>query len=79
MVIGFISASLSTGALALLSNALVKVLLHTNLPIEYIPFSDVLGLLAAAFVVVGVLVGFFGGFISIRKYLKKEGNEILGW
>jgi hypothetical protein len=26
-----------------------------------------------------VLVGFFGGFISIRKYLRKEGNEILGW
>ena len=36
-------------------------------------------LLALIFILVGVLVGLFGGFISIRKYLKKEGNEILGW
>ncbi|HCA05490.1 MAG TPA: ABC transporter permease [Ruminococcaceae bacterium] len=79
MVIGLISAALSTGALALLYNALVNVLLKTNLPIEFIPFSSVVLPLAGAFVIVGVLVGLFGGFISIRKYLKKEGNEILGW
>ena len=35
--------------------------------------------LVFCFIAVGVLVGFFGGFISIRKYLKKEGNEIIGW
>ncbi len=79
MVIGFISAILSTGAIALLYNALVGVLLRTNLPIDYIPFVDVVLPLSLAFVIVGVLVGFFGGFISIRKYLKMEGNEILGW
>lgn len=79
MVIGFISAALSTGALALLYNGLVGVLKRTNLPIDYIPFTSVVIPLAAAFVIVGVIVGFFGGFISIRKYLKKEGNEILGW
>ena len=27
----------------------------------------------------GILIGFLGGFISITKYLKKEGGEILGW
>ena len=79
MVIGFISAALSTGALALLYDALVKVLIKTDLPIDYLPFADVVVMLATAFVIVGVLVGFFGGFISIRKYLKKEGNEVLGW
>lgn len=79
MVIGFISAALSTGALALLYNALVNVLVRTDLPIDYIPFARVVVPLMLAFIVVGVLVGFFGGFISIRKYLKKEGNEILGW
>ncbi|MEE0875322.1 MAG: permease-like cell division protein FtsX [Ruminococcus sp.] len=79
MVIGFISAALSTGALALLYNALVNVLVRTDLPIDYIPFARVVVPLMLAFIIVGVLVGFFGGFISIRKYLKKEGNEILGW
>ncbi len=79
MVIGLISAALSTGALALLYNALVGVLKRTNLPIEYIQFINVVAPLSLAFVIVGVLVGFFGGFISIRKYLKMEGNEILGW
>lgn len=79
MVIGFISAALSTGAIALLYNALVGVLKRTDLPIDYIPFTSVVVYVALAFVFVGVLVGFFGGFISIRKYLKKEGNEILGW
>ena len=79
MVIGFISAALSTGALALLYNALVNVLVRTDLPIDYIPFARVVVPLMLTFIIVGVLVGFFGGFISIRKYLKKEGNEILGW
>ena len=79
MVIGIISAAISIGALALLYNALVSVMLKTNLPLEFLSFTDVVLPLALAFVVVGVLVGFFGGFISIRKYLKKEGNEILGW
>lgn len=79
MVIGLISAALSTGALALLYNALVNVLVRTDLPIDFIPFSRVVVPLMLAFIVVGVLVGFFGGFISIRKYLKKEGNEILAW
>ncbi len=79
MVIGFISAAISMGVLALLYRAAVGVLERTSLGIEAIPFTSVILPLAAAFVLTGVLVGFFGGFISIRKYLKKEGNEILGW
>lgn len=79
MVIGFISAAISTGALALLYRALIEVIERTIIQIGFIPFADVVLPLALAFAAVGVLVGFFGGFISIRKYLKKEGNEILGW
>lgn len=29
--------------------------------------------------VIGVLIGIIGGFISITRYLKKEGGDILGW
>ncbi|MEE1173657.1 MAG: permease-like cell division protein FtsX [Ruminococcus sp.] len=79
MAIGFISAALATGALYALYEAVIAVVESTNLPLNFIPFSSVLIPIAIAFVIAGVVVGFFGGFISIRKYLKMEGNEILGW
>ena len=31
------------------------------------------------FVGIGIVFGFLGGLISIRRYLKKEGGEIVGW
>jgi len=79
MVIGFISAAIATGVLALLYHAAVGVIERIGLGIQAIPFTSILLPMVLAFIAVGVLVGFFGGFISIRKYLKKEGNEILGW
>ena len=79
MVIGFISAAIATGVLALLYHAGVGVIERIGLGIQAIPFTSILLPMVLAFIAVGVLVGFFGGFISIRKYLKKEGNEILGW
>lgn len=80
MVIGFISAALSIGVLAVLYRAASGVLERTGLDIiNVISFSKVLLPLTVSFIVVGMLVGFFGGFISIRKYLRKEGNQILGW
>ncbi len=80
MIIGFISAALSTGAVALLYEAVKRVIVEVaGSWITVIPFEKVVLPLSLSFIVAGVLVGFFGGFISIRKYLKKEGNEILGW
>ena len=79
VVLGFISAALATGVIALLYQAASGMVERIDLGITAIPFTSVLVLLVLAFIVVGVMVGFFGGFISIRKYLKKEGNEILGW
>lgn len=80
MVIGLISAALSTGAVALLYEAVKRVIQEAaGSWINVIPFSELVMPMAISFLVAGILVGFFGGFISIRKYLKKEGNEILGW
>ena len=79
MVLGFISAAIATGVLALLYRAASGMVERIDLGISALPFTSVLIILVLSFIVVGVLVGFFGGFISIRKYLKKEGNEILGW
>ncbi len=80
MIIGILSAALSTGVVALLYNGVARVIFEVaGSWLNPIPFSQIVLPLALIFVLVGVLVGFFGGFISIRKYLKKEGNEILGW
>ena len=47
--------------------------------ISTIPFSDVCLQVGGIFIIAGMLIGAFGSFISMRKYLKMEGNEILGW
>lgn len=56
-----------------------QVFVTTNIPFDFIPFTNVLLPVVASFVVAGMFVGFAGSFLSIRKYLKMEGNEILGW
>lgn len=79
MVIGFISALLSTGVVALLYEVIMNAVVQMLPIINPIPITSVILIVAAAFVIAGVVIGFFGSFISIRKYLKMEGNEILGW
>ena len=79
MVIGLVSAIVSTAGIALLYEGIAKAISESMAIIDFIPLADVILYVAGAFAVAGVVVGFFGSFISIRKYLKKEGNEILGW
>lgn len=78
VIIGLISSIIGTGCIALLYNAGMNAI-EQFIPFDSIPLSDVIILVAAAFLIAGVMIGFFGSFISIRKYLKMEGNEILGW
>lgn len=78
IIIGLISAAVSTGGIALLYEAVMSAI-TSMIPFKYIPLGNVILYVALAFVIAGVVIGFFGSFISIRKYLKKEGNEILGW
>ncbi len=78
VVIGIVSAAVSTGAISLLYESVMSAI-TSMIPFSYIPLSNVVLYVSAAFAAAGIIVGFFGSFISIRKYLKKEGNEILGW
>lgn len=78
MVIGLISAVLSIGLITLLYNAGMSAI-ESFVPISTIPFIQLLPYVSAIFILSGLVIGFFGSFISIRKYLKMEGNEILGW
>ena len=44
-----------------------------------IPLEELWGFILLGFSGAGILIGALGGFISITKYLRKEGGEILGW
>ena len=79
MTIGLIAAVLSTVALVFVYNGVIEIIRHVMSFFTGIPIENVIWYIAGAFVVAGVLIGAISGFVSIRKYLKKEGNEILGW
>ena len=77
-VIGLISAIVSVAILFLLSNALTAALKDV-LPFKITPFTDIIWYVAGAFAAAGVVVGILGSLLSISRFLKREGNEILGW
>ena len=78
MLIGLLSAIVSTFALYFLYTAIMDAI-TSMIPFVYIPINSLILYVGVAFVVAGMSIGAIGGFISMRKYLKKEGNEILGW
>ena len=78
MVIGLIASLLSTLALVFLYDGIMNIVSNL-IHISVMPIMSVIWYVALIFVCAGILIGALSGFISIRKYLKKEGNEILGW
>lgn len=78
MTIGIISGAVSSVLLYFLYDALKKAI--TNImPIELIPYSQVGVWMTLAFIGAGALIGALGSVVSIGRYLRKEGNELLGW
>lgn len=78
MVLGAIASILSTVALIFLYDGIIKIV--SDIPVfEPIDIMSVIWYVALVFVAAGIIIGALSGFISIRKYLKKEGNEILRW
>jgi len=76
--IGVVSAGISVGLLYVLSDAVIKAV-KTILPFPYTPFTSIMWYIIAGFVGAGIIVGVLGSLVSIRRFLKREGNEILGW
>ena len=77
-VIGLVSALVSIGILYFLSNAVIAAM-KSILKFNYTPFTDVIWYITGAFVGAGIVVGILGSLLSISRFLKREGNEILGW
>lgn len=78
IIIGIISAIISAVTLKFLYDILVSYI-NRMIPFSHIPFRSVSFPIFLAFIAAGVAFGLIGGLISISKYLKKEGGEILGW
>lgn len=78
IVIGLVSALLSTLLLKLLYGSIVAAIKQI-IPFTQIPFESMTGPILLGFLGAGFVFGALGGFISIRKYLKKEGGDIVAW
>lgn len=81
MVIGLISGIISSIVMIALYDPILQVI-RSIASIIYkasIPISDIWIYIVLAFLGSAILIGALGSFISVSKYLKKEGGEILGW
>lgn len=78
MVLGIVSGLIASGIIAFLYEGII-VAVQFIIPFSEIPYSEVALQLSASFVILGLIVGASGAMISIGRYLKKEGGEILGW
>lgn len=78
MVIGLVSGLLSSLVIAFLYEGVIAAVQYI-IPFSEIPYSDVALQMTLAFILLGMFVGALGAVISIGRYLKKEGGEILGW
>jgi cell division transport system permease protein len=80
MMLGFISAVVSLGAVwgiyKALEVAIYKLLGTLNGTFEVVNFTGYALYVLAAFVVIGVISGGAGSFVSIQKYLKERGGVV---
>lgn len=78
MVIGIISGIISSVVIAFLYEGMIAAVQYI-IPFSEIAYSEVALKMSLAFILLGMAVGALGAAISIGRYLKKEGGEILGW
>lgn len=77
--IGLLSGAVSIGIVYFGYDQMVKVVQNIMPSIVPIEFSQIFLPVSIAFIVAGMVIGAIGSSLSMGKYLKKEGNELLGW
>jgi cell division protein FtsX len=72
MTLGLAGAVVALGAEWVLYDAVVEKVqkMDTLQMLHFVPFREMLWMLAAIFAVAGLFVGIVGGWVSIRKFLK---------
>ena len=78
MFIGLLAGIIASVVTVFLYGAMVNVVKSIT-QINLTPYSQIGWIVNAAFIVAGVLIGALGSVLSIGRYLRKEGIELLGW
>lgn len=78
MIIGLISGVIGSLLLTLVYDAVMKGV-QNIIQFKFIPYGELAIYVWIIFIVAGMLIGMLGSIISIGRYLRKEGNELLGW
>lgn len=78
VVLGLISGSISSAIIAFFYEGMI-VAVQYIIPFSEIPYSEVAVKMSLSFIFMGMFVGALGAAISITRYLKMEGGEIIGW
>lgn len=78
MIIGVISAFIASFALKFSYDFIIDTI-RKNISFFHVPFNNISLPLFSSFLLAGIGFGLIAGLISISKYLRKEGGEILGW
>ena len=78
MIIGCVAAVISTFVLDGVYNALLSVI-GGIIPFIGISFADIFWKVLGCFLATGVVFGVVGSAISLRRYLSKEGGEVVAW
>lgn len=78
MTIGAISGVITSVLLYFLYDVIMRTI-QNIVEFSFIPYSKVGAWVSLAFIGAGVVIGAIGSILSIGRYLKKEGNELLGW
>lgn len=78
IIIGCIAAVLSTVILNLVYDSLANVV-GGIIPFYGISFKNIFWQVFGSFIATGIFFGVAGGMISLRKYLNKEGGDVVAW
>lgn len=78
MIIGLISGVIGSLLLTFVYDAVMQGM-QNILQFNFIPYDKLAPFVWIAFIVAGMVIGMLGSILSIGRYLRKEGNELLGW
>lgn len=78
MTIGAISGVITSVLLYFLYDVIMRTI-QNIVEFSFIPYFEVGVWVSLAFICAGVIIGATGSLLSVGRYLKKEGNELLGW
>ena len=78
MIIGTVSAIISVGIIAFFYNSIFGIV-SGILPFHSIRLNDFIYQILWGFLIFGNIFGIMGGVVSIKKYLSKEGGDVVAW